>query len=228
MIKYPSIETVFVRDTSTNLLRFGENRIPEVELIPRWTISEKIDGTNIRVTYSITNGVRAESVGGRTDKAQLPSGMLDAISHIFPPLDDVIDYFAQGRELPWDEWSVTFYGEGYGAGIQKGGGEYSKQKRFRCFDIRYGGGAWEDDPRMREICADLGIPVAPLLTDHFVGHIPETYDELFDLTGYSIVAAEDNAKHDVLPEGIVAKPLRTLLNKYGERVMYKLAFREFK
>ena len=179
MIKYPSIETVFVRGED-NRLKFGVNRIAEVDLINRWTISEKIDGTNIRVTYRIVEGERSVSVAGRTDKAELPSGMMDAIFRTFPKsLDEVFGYFEQARtsSLPWDDWSVTFYGEGYGAGIQKGA-VYNKQKAFRCFDIRYGGGAWEDDDTMRGICNDLDIPVAPLITSQFAGHIPQTYDEL--------------------------------------------------
>lgn len=228
MTPYPSIETIYVRDAATKRLRFGEIRMPEVDCVSEWTISEKIDGTNIRAIVT-TAGIE---VRGRTDKANLQTGLEEAVRKALPSLGTILAYFVtyRGRKLPLpDGWSVTFYGEGYGAGIQKGGA-YSPEKRFRCFDLRFGNGSWADDSEMRNVCADLGIPVAPSLGRAKRYGIPESRQEILNwfAHGESRVAGEDSDTRDVEPEGIVAKPLTVLLDKHGNRVMWKLTLREFK
>ncbi len=223
MQKYPSIETVFTRDHSTNLLNFGDIRQPEVALINRWSISEKIDGTNIRVTVTLDDMV----VKGRTDKAELPKGLEDAVRASFPEHAALLDYFAGGKPdgTLSDDWNVTFYGEGYGAGIQKAGKEYSATKRFRCFDLLYGGKHWAADYTMREVCADLGIPTAPWLG--VLTFIPDRREELTRAFPESRVAREERDAF-FEGEGIVAKPERVLLDARGDRVMWKLCYREFR
>ena len=229
MRAYPSIETVFVRDATTRRLNFGAIRMPEVKCVKSWTVSEKIDGTNVRAIVTL-DGI---TVKGRTDKANLPPGLEDAVRAALPGHAELVAYFTEyrGRELP-PEWSVTFYGEGYGAGIQKGG-DYSATKRFRVFDLLLGESWWLDDDDMRAICAKLGIPTVPHLGYTFA--IPDDehgLDEFFAFGGYrdsagSRVAFLDSAKVGVKPEGIVAKPQHVLLDRHGERVMWKLTYREF-
>jgi hypothetical protein len=219
---YPSIETVFDRDTTTHRLNFGAIRAPEVSCVKVWSVSEKIDGTNIRAIVTL-DGI---TVKGRTDKAELPPGLEDAVRAALPSHARLVEFFTEYRskELPID-WSVTFYGEGYGAGIQKGG-DYSATKRFRVFDLMLGE-KWTDDADMRSVCFNLDIPVVPFLG--WTDSLPDTregLDELFFGHG-SKVAFEDSGKIGVQPEGIVAKPRHVLLDKHGDRVMWKLTYREF-
>lgn len=234
MRPYPSIETVFVRDAATHKLNFGTVRAPETECVKSWTVSEKIDGTNVRAVVTL-DGI---TVKGRTDKADLPSGLEDAVRSALPPHADLVAFFTQyrGKELP-TEWSVTFYGEGYGAGIQKGG-DYSATKRFRVFDLLLGESWWLDDADMRAICGALDIPTAPFLgyyTPSLEGGLPVSkadLDEFFafangSLIAGSFVAIQDSGRAGVQPEGIVAKPQHVLLDKHGARVMWKLTYREF-
>ena len=50
MFKYPKIETLFTRDEKfkvTDIIR-----LPEFENIKKWLVTEKIDGTNIRIIYT--------------------------------------------------------------------------------------------------------------------------------------------------------------------------------
>jgi hypothetical protein len=116
MNSYPSIETLYKRDKSTNRLDFKTVRIPEVAAVDRWTITEKIDGMNIRVIITEQD----MKIRGRTDRANLPGDLVDSILAIFNH-EQIVDHFRGGKESAGDEtWSVTFYGEGYGAGIQKG------------------------------------------------------------------------------------------------------------
>lgn len=222
MTKYPSIETVYTRDKATNILNFGEMRCIENTCINTWTISEKIDGTNIRVI--VTKG--GIEIRGRTDNATLNQGLIEAILAIFPSHERLLEYFTayRGQELP-DEWSITLYGEGYGAGIQKGA-TYSETKRFRCFDLLLGESWWTDDDEMRRVCDELHIPTAPWLA--VTPHLPKTREELAAIIPFSHVASEDRGVTDVPAEGIVAKPLHVLLNRHHDRVVWKLTYREFK
>ncbi len=224
MKPYPSIETVYVRDQDTKKLHFGDIRRPEVECVNNWSLSEKIDGTNIRAIVT-RSGIE---IKGRTDKADLPKGLPEAVLAALPGHDRLIEYFTEyrGQELP-EGWSVTFYGEGYGAGIQKGG-VYSETKRFRVFDLLLGESWWTDDDEMRRVCAQLGIPTAPLIMRDLPENEIPVYKEMLQfIIPHSIVAEEDRGIDDVMAEGIVAKPLHVLLDRHGDRVMWKLTFREF-
>ena len=220
MKSYPSIETVFTRNKETNRLNFGELRNQANSVIKKWTISEKVDGTNIRVIFTL-NGFE---VRGRTDNAQIHPHLVDAVKALFDH-EKTVAYFREyrGQDLPAN-WSVTFYGEGYGAGIQKGA-IYSPTKRFRCFDVMLGEDWWVDDDEMRRICANLGVPVVPLLG--YFDSIPVTKEDLQQLIPFSLVAQAE-AFHTVQAEGVVAKPTVVLLDRHGDRVVWKLTFREFK
>src|SRR3712207_1443623 len=111
MTPYPSIETIYVRDRITNLLSFGLVRLPELTCVHDWHFSEKIDGTNIRVIIT-TVGIE---IKGRTDKAELPKGLPEAVLAALPSHARLLEYFTTYRGKDLDEtWSVTFYGEGYG------------------------------------------------------------------------------------------------------------------
>ena len=219
MTPYSSIETVYTRDKETNVLNFGEIRCIENTCINIWTISEKIDGTNIRVIVT----KEGMTIKGRTDKADLPKGLEAAILTVFHSHERLLEYFTEyrGQELP-DEWSVTFYGEGYGAGIQAGG-RYSGTKRFRCFDLLLGESWWTDDDEMRRVCDELSIPTAPWLA--VTPNLPKTREELIEIIPFSHVALEDRGVSDVPAEGIVAKPLHVLLNRHKDRVMWKITLR---
>lgn len=221
MLPYSSIETVYTRDKETNVLNFGEIRCIENTCINTWTISEKIDGTNIRII--VTKG--GIEIRGRTDKAQLNQDLVKVILAIFPSHERLLEYFTEyrGQELP-DEWSVTFYGEGYGAGIQAGG-SYSDTKRFRCFDLLLGESWWTDDDEMRRVCDELSIPTVPCLA--VSPNLPKTREELAEIIPFSHVAYEDRGVSYILAEGIVAKPLHVLLNRHKDRVMWKITFREW-
>ena len=89
MLKYSKIETLFRRDDETHKVLPGQFRRPEFSLIKTWDVTEKIDGTNIRVSWTPPSGEPFSgpyglvSFGGRTDRAQMPTMLLDYLQHTF-------------------------------------------------------------------------------------------------------------------------------------------------
>ena len=71
--------------------------------------NQKIDGTNIRVMWQ--DGKL--KLGGRTDNANIPA---DLVQLLYEAID------VRKLRDTFGDTPVIIYGEGYGAGIQKGGG----------------------------------------------------------------------------------------------------------
>jgi len=66
MIPYPKIETLFKRDETFRVT--DKLRLPEFALVREWLVTEKVDGTNIRVVYLPDHMWKLKSVnytGGR-------------------------------------------------------------------------------------------------------------------------------------------------------------------
>lgn len=125
---YPKINSLWKRDfENKSVILPGEFAQPEFEDLrsARWEWSEKIDGTNIRIFKDEDGDV---VIGGRTDRANIPAPLYKSLE----PIADRIGAFAWNDNSP-----VTVFGEGYGAGIQQGGG-YRSKPGFIVFDIRIG------------------------------------------------------------------------------------------
>ena len=126
MNEYPKIQTVFKRDPATKFRTVldGEYALPEFAYLAdnEWTFTEKVDGTNLRVSWDGT----AITLNGRTDRAQIPAFLMHRVFDLLQA-----DKF-RALDLP----PMTLYGEGYGAKIQKGGGNYrSDGVDFVLFDV---------------------------------------------------------------------------------------------
>jgi len=213
-MKYPKIQTLYDRDEKFKVDP-TQIRCPEFSLITRWLITEKIDGTNVRIVRT-TDGERV--ILGRTDKADWAlreSPLKKKLDSMFPIelLNQVIE---PGVE-------AILYGEGYGAGIQKGG-KYRKDPSFRLFDVRIGEW-WLNWPDVIEIAQALDICTVPILD--IWDTIPTCKAELEDITGTSHVSLEEGGDASSLPEGVVARTDPLLFNRWGDRVMWKLKFVDF-
>lgn len=121
MIEYPKIETLYDRDEKFKVIP-GVLRRPEFALPRRWVVTEKIDGTNIRVGMTADGAV---SFAGRTDKAQIPVHLLAYLVATFTR-DRMAAAFTPETE-------VVLFGESYGAKIQNGG-DYRPDVGFALFD----------------------------------------------------------------------------------------------
>lgn len=212
-MEYPKIETLFTRDENFKVTQIL--KMPVIETIKLWSVTEKIDGTNIRVILDNEGRI---NFGGRTDNANIPGSLLQYLFQTFTA--------EKMKEVFWvndQPTSVVLYGEGYGAGIQKCGGNYNKNKSFRLFDVLIEDKWWLDWANTEDVATKLGIKTAP-----FIGIW--TLDEIVERVKSGIksrVAAEEN-NCDCLAEGVVGRTLEPLFDKRGRRLILKLKTKDFK
>ncbi|QDU67657.1 RNA ligase family protein [Engelhardtia mirabilis] len=204
MSEYHKIQTVWLRDPETNHKTLLEGRWakPEFEYLRKnsWTFTEKIDGTNVRLIRA--NGC---DVRGKTFRAQLPRGVFEAGARIVKS-----SAFAR---LPEE---MVLYGEGYGAKIQKGGGNYRQDQGIVLFDAWCG--MWLERSSLEEIAESLGLEVAPVIGS---GRLSIAID-------WCRSGDLKSRWGDFPAEGIVARPEVEMLNRRGERVITKIKCRDFR
>jgi len=206
-VKYPKIQTVYKRDPATRYktLLEGEFSIPEFEYLAdnQWLFTEKIDGMNIRVGWDCD----AVRFAGRTDRAQVPPFLLARLKEMFPPAKFPVLY---------PETAMVLYGEGYGAKIQKGGGNYIPDGvSFILFDVLVGDCflRWED---VCDIAVHLEIETVPVLGRGTLLQAVEMARRGFK----SLIG-------DAQAEGVIMRPAMELLTRRGQRIIAKIKRRDF-
>lgn len=211
MKEYHKIETVFERDMDGNKkLIEGKFRNPAVEYLKdnEWIFTEKVDGTNIRILW---DGHKV-SFNGRTDNAQLPMELISKLTELF--CGQVNE---QLFEQKFGEKEVMFFGEGFGAGIQKGGGDYSDEKGFILFDVLIGDFFLERE-NLEEIAKSFNVPVVPIAP---VNNIQEAIDYVKSQPFSSI------GKKIKRIEGLVGTPKARLKDFRGQRIIVKIKVEDF-
>ena len=206
-MKYPKIQTLYKRDDNFKVDP-AQIRWPEFAIVKRWLVTEKIDGRNHRVILDADGTIEHR---GRTDRAQFADFELEAARSI---IDDSL------VRATFDPGSTAvLYGELYGPKIQKGG-VYDDRIRFRLFDVLIGDW-WLNWPDVEDVADKLGVETVPVIDT--VDGFPTCYAELEDLIPQSEVAASMG----VQAEGIVARTDPLLFTRRGDRVMWKLKFKDF-
>jgi len=218
MLKYPKMETLFVRDEKFKVT--DEIRCPEFANIKEWLVTEKIDGTNIRIIYTTEGKVL---IRGRTDVAQIPKFLLKELKRIFT-VDKFKLIFPEALEV-----DVILFGEGYGQKIQKGGGNYNKGNSFRLFDVLIGS-IWLKWVDIGDIAFKLGIKTVPIvgimnITD-IIELVKKSCKGSSDCKLYSRVAF-DEANKKILAEGIVARSYPLMLFRNRKPIKFKLKVKDF-
>lgn len=208
MKPYHKINTMFKRDMTQKKAPIIEGAFVDetIEYLKNnlWQFTEKIDGTNIRVHVS-TEGI---TYGGRTENAQIPATLITALDNIFcPKLVDICRKFREG---------VTFYGEGYGPKIQKGGERYRNDQSFIVFDIMVGPWMLRQED-VSDVCWDLKLHRVPVIGEG-------TLQEGIEL----VKAGLTSTFGDFEAEGIVARPLVELTDRAGRRIITKIKARDFR
>lgn len=206
MQEYHKIQSIFKRDEGTHKFIEGEYSLPEFEYLRNneWVFTEKIDGTNIRIGMIPEIGI---NIGGRTDNAQIPTFLYQRLTELFT------DKKLKGV---FPDTEVMLCGEGYGAKIQKGGGNYiSDGVDFILFDIRIGEW-WLKREDIEEIARKLDIKVVPI-----VGR-----GTLLDAVA-KIKSEVQSTFGDFLAEGMVLRPATELKSRSGHRIITKLKHRDF-
>ena len=204
MEPYPKILSLFKRDPKTHKLIEGHYCRPEFEYLAscEWSMTEKIDGMNIRVMWDGTEVTFA----GRTNDAQLPLHLLESLAEGFKP-----EALARVFDGP-----ACLYGEGYGAKIQRGGKYIADRADFMLFDVMVDGW-WLRRKDMLDVASKLGIQSAPLV---WTGQIA---DAVRLITGIGVPSAFG----DFLAEGLVLRPTTDLFARNGERIIAKIKHKDF-
>jgi hypothetical protein len=187
-MKYPKINSLYKReyttvDPKTGLLVFldkgksgnrlieGDYACPEFESIKYWTVTEKIDGTNIRIQFSrglveetsggetlFYNNEGTVEIRGRTDNATLQPGLLELLSQAFT--------VAKFQEVFEDANDVVLFGEGFGGKIQLPPGKrdnpYGKELQFALFDVRIDG-IWLERANVGDVANKFNVETVPLI-----------------------------------------------------------------
>ncbi|SLM31278.1 conserved hypothetical protein [Desulfamplus magnetovallimortis] len=206
MKAYHKIQTVFLRDPETKYKSLLEGTFakPEFEYLKKnmWIFTEKVDGTNIRVQWDGDS----LSFFGKTDRAETPPHLLKKLEELFKP-----DTF-KNCELP----PLCLYGEGYGAKIQKGGGNYIPDGvSFILFDVNIED-MWLERHNVEDIAAKLNIEAVPIVGKGTL------------IEGVEMVKNGFTSKlRKTPPEGIVMRPEVELFNRRGERVIAKIKMQDF-
>lgn len=208
MKEYHKIQTLFKRDPATNFSKVieGEFSLPVFNYLKDniWEFTEKIDGTNIRIMW---DGEETISFGGKTDNAHIPSFLVNRLNVLFTK---------EMMSTVFPQTPACLYGEGFGARIQKGGGNYiAKDVDFILFDVRIGRW-WLKRQGVSDVAKCLSIRHVPIVG---LGNIYEMVE---------LVKLPLKSAFGMFPaEGIVARPVEELLLRSGERVITKLKVKDF-
>jgi len=216
MNQYHKIQSLYKRDQKGKML-FGEYSLPEFDYLKdnMWELTEKVDGTNIRVYYTGCEMYGDDmGFGGKTDNAQIPAHLVNRLNELFW-IDKLRDAFPS--DLPEDvDRKICLYGEGFGVKIQKGGGNYIPDGvDFVLFDVKIGDW-WLKREDVEDVASKLGINTVPVLC--------------FGTLEFMEKLCEDGFKSqwgDFIAEGIVARPQVELRDRAGHRIITKLKHKDF-
>ena len=225
---FPKINGLYKRDAQNKLI-IGDFCREEYAYLKDnlWHFTEKVDGMNMRVEFgyeTLEEPVCGVKFGmdatlhpkvafyGKTDNASIPGRLLERMKLQFSP--EVL-----AGIFPEPGIRVTLYGEGYGAGIQKGAGYFQSPhiQDFILFDVRVGDW-WLKYDDVVDIASKLCIRVVPFVG---VGTIEEAEDAvrrrpLSWIPGSAIQS-----------EGLVIRPMTPLCDRSGNRIIAKVKVKDY-
>ena len=216
MIGYHKIETVYKRsEEGSKKLLEGVWRSETLEYLKNneFVFTEKVDGTNISVEWDGHEII----FHGRTEKAQIPSHLLEYLENTFGG-----DVNEEIFEQLFGEDQFILYGEGYGNKIQKAGNDYCPDGsvNFILFDIyACKSNVWLSRDSVKEIAEAFDIKSVP---EVLTGTI---YDGINYIKSNPMSVLGDGR----LPmEGVVGRPPIELKDKCGGRIIFKLKVKDFR
>lgn len=211
MHEYHKIPSIWKRsEERPHPVLHGEFNRPEFAYLydALWVFTEKIDGTNIRVMWD----GHEVTFGGRTDRAQIPAPLVNRLNELFGG-----DAGEQIFEQNFGDAPVTLFGEGYGKGIQKGGGDYLPDGvDFILFDVQVGDWLLKRED-VERVAGYFDIKVVPVYSTTTLRIMHEDMKvKITKGVGFLSHIKDGEA------EGVVGTPLVPLYNRKGERVIVKL------
>lgn len=208
MEEYHKIQSVYKRDEKGDFI-IGDWSEPLFGYLAknRWVYTEKIDGANIRINW---DGSRV-TFNGRTENSQISSILVNKLQAIFLT-DEKKDLFSS--KFPG---GVTLFGEGYGAKIRKGGGNYiSDDVDFILFDVNIDDWYLQRDD-VENIAKEFSLDTVPILGNG-------TLEDMIKACKVGF----NSRWGDFAAEGIVARPLTEMKFRNGKRVICKCKIKDFK
>lgn len=206
--EYEKIETIFERDEKTKKLIEGKFRNETIEFLKDldWEFTEKIDGTNIRIYW---DGHKVQYFG-RTDKAQIPSQLMNRLIELFGGNAN-----EELFEQKFGSMEVLLIGEGYGAKIQAGGGDYRQDNDFILFDVCINGN-YQPRESVKNIAEYFNLDIVPTI---MIGKLQDGIDYVKTKPKSKIGTANS--------EGLVARPIYELRDRTGNRIIVKIKVKDF-
>ena len=202
MKEYQKIETLYKFDNTTHKFKneFYNPIINYLKDCP-WIVSEKIDGTNIRVHW---DGHKVEW-SGRTDSSQLPKEVESLLQETFGESEIIF-------EQNFGEKEVFLFMECYGGKIQ--GGLYGGKERLIGFDVMIGD-TYLDKMVIKDIFDKFGVETVEF---RVVPNLQVAIDFVKTYTAYSDHC--DDKKNEI--EGLVCVPAVRLYDHQGKRIIVKI------
>lgn len=222
-MEYPKINSLYKRQEYAakepgrkhNPLIIGDFACDEFASVLNWTITEKVDGTNIRIIFDRSKEGYVD-IRGRTDRAQIPP-------HLLKYLQETFTWQKLDEAFKESNYTVLF-GEGYGPKIQSGG-YYRKDASFILFDV-YCSGWWMKRQGVFEAACKLEIdPVPLIMNEGFVNRGTSvtpywTVEEIYRYVKSKPQSVFSEEDHEM--EGVVARSEPLMLFRDGKPVMFKL------
>lgn len=192
---------------------------PEFRAIDNWHVTEKITGSNIRVTLrQVRTGVWGIDFFTRegTDQNIVWPGAKEFLTGTFtlPRIFEAIDVVKLEKDTV-----VVLYGEIFGPKIH-GGGTYSPTVDYALFDVRIDD--WWLEPKVVEKMAQqMGIRYVPVISENWELHEVITFLEAPDIT------SKISPEH--VMEGVVCRSNPMMLFRGSKNpIQFKLKFKEMK
>lgn len=225
-MKYPKINTIWKRDEKTHKIIEGDYSCTEFKNIKEWYVTEKIDGTNVRVIIEFINDsvisenkengyVNHLEFKGKTDEAMLPLHLKNYLYQTFLPINirKALEYNGKYPS------KVIIYGEGYGNKIQDGHKKYREDVSFICFDI-WIDGLWLEPETIKDICKKIGIDYVPEIPYFNSEGIVEAVRKGFP--------SAIGLNPQIQAEGVVCRPKPLMLFRNGNPIIWKLKCKDFR
>jgi hypothetical protein len=216
MEKYPKINSIFKRyreGPKIGQFIYGHYSKPVFKLLrdKLWQADEKIDGTGMQIRWQPSFPVgdyRRFRILGRSSTAQIPAHLLEYMQSL---------NLQSKFERLYSEKAMCLYGEGYGAGVQQGGGKYIPEGvGFILFDIKIDQ-YWLKRESILDIAHKLDINVVPK-----IGTFTLQWAIYMCRKGFKSTFG------DFIAEGLVLRPVVDLVMQSGERVITKIKYVDFK
>lgn len=201
-IKYPKINTLWKRERNgkkKGCIIPGEYSEEEIKSINRFSVTEKVDGTNIRIIYDNESDITCPSCKntstidflnthenhcrwcdkkiirkliftGKTDKSEMPP-LLGPVLEKYFCFETVRSVFPTARQ-------VVIFGEGYGKKIQEPHGRryIADGNDFILFDV-WVDGYWLEYESVKEIANKFGTKAVPFIGIKSIDQIIEMVKE---------------------------------------------------